>query len=461
MVVVGFDDAALEKAIVKLIDECYKSKDDNKNIFIKSSFAVNVTSNALVSSLPVHPDISPKVVNTTRDCYLLDFGENRETEFNEYVELLKKADFKLYAENVLEENEYYTYVNDELVVNMIFTKYNRKFKLTVESLSTTELPPRAEDNVYTPVPGLKSLITQVGLFYNVKVDEQGAMTNFNGMCYVIRLDDGSFIVVDGGHGDPTQVDNLYNTMKKQAPNPDNIVIAAWFFSHDHGDHTQTFQPFVNKYKDMVTVERFIYNFPGEEQGNTSTVYKNIQSYISGFFKEAKIVKAHPGQVFHIRNSKITILYTMDVYESEKLSDTNNASIVWQMELEGKKFMCLGDYSESSLHLKKLYSKETLKSDIVQIAHHGISGQDGSIYPIIEPEYAFWPVGAYHVIFHSNGNIPDLELDKKSFNDYFMKTMDQNKVFLAKDDFVVMTIDDGNISTQIFENNEDFMANYKN
>ena len=461
LVVVGSDTAALEKAIIKLIDECYNSKDENKNIFIKSSFTASAVSNELVAALPVHPKAAPqKVVDTTSECYLMDFGENKETIFREYLTLLEEDGFTLYAENNLEGNEYYTYVNDELVVNVIFTKYNRKFKITVEKLATTELPARAEDNVYTPVAGLKSMITQVGLFYNVKTDEHGAMTNFNGMCYVIRLADGSFIVVDGGHGDATQVDNLYKTMETQAPDPENIVIAAWFFSHDHGDHTGTFQPFVNKYKDKVTVERFIYNFPGEEQGN-GTVYKTMRSYIKGFFPDAKMVKAHPGQVFHLRNAKITMLYTMDVYESEELTDTNNASIVWKMEMEGKTFMCLGDYSESSLHLQKLYTKETLKSDIVQIAHHGISGQDGSIYPIIEPEYAFWPVGAYHVIFHSNGNIPDLELDKKGFNSYFMNTMDQNKVFLAEDNFVVMTIDNGNISTQVFDNNEDFFANFKN
>ena len=462
VVVIGSDTEALENIIKKLLAEFNNFK-ENGGIRLKSDFCLREISNELVAAMPTHPDAFPTITDTSRNCYLMDFGTDKETVFREYIDLLEKNGYRLYAENSIEGNEYYTYLNDEFVVTAIYTKYNKKAKFTVEKLENTGLPPRAEDNVYTPVEGLKSSITQVGLHYNVEIDEYGAMSNVSGMCYVIRLNDGSFIVVDGGFGQDVHVDNLYNTLKAQAPDHDNIVIAAWIFSHDHGDHTGTFVPFVNKYSDMVAVERFVFNFASKAQGNQGYATLNtMESYMHGFFKDAEIIKAHPGQVFHLRNAKITMLYTMDVYESKELKDTNNASIVWQMEMEGKTFMCLGDYSESSVTLKKLYTKETLKSDIVQIAHHGISGQeDGSIYPIIEPEYAFWPVGAYHVIFHSNGKIPDLELDKLTFNKYFMNTMDQNKVFLAQDDFAVMTIDDGKISTQVFEDNVDFMTNYKN
>ena len=462
LVVVGQDNEALKLAVNHLVNHFNSIKDKDKNISISTKYFESLSSNKLVAMMPVHPDFNPTVMDTGRDCYMMHFGGDTEEFFREYIQLMEDNGFELYAKNVIEENEYYTYTKDTLVVTALFTKYNRVSKFLVEELETTGLAPRAEDNAYTPIEGMDTLITQIGLFYNVVIDEKGAMTNnFNGMSYVIRLDDGSFIIVDGGHNDKTHSEHMYETLKMQAPDPENIVIAAWFFSHEHGDHTGMFKDFITTYKEKLTIERFVLNFPTKEMGGSGEA-STMMSYMSGFFKDADIIKAHPGQEFHIRNATITMLYTADVYESGQFTDSNNASIVWKMDVNGKSFLCLGDYSESSKTLRQLYTKETLKSDIVQIAHHGISGQDGTIYPIIEPEYAFWPVGAYHVIFYSNGNMPDLELDKKEFNKYFMQVMDQDKVFLAEDNFIVMSIAaDGTISTTTYDNDVDFYANYKN
>ena len=457
IVVVGFDQASFADAITKLLLEFTGKLDANKNIAISSKFHAVVAPNEILTKVPVLEGWVPTITDTGDDCYMLGFGKDK-TKFDKYITLLESNGFKLYAEKEIEENVYSTYTNDEVVVTTIFTKWNKTCKILVEWLKNTELPTKAEENKYTPIEGLKSSITQVGLFYDVQVDKDGAMTNFNGMCYVIRLADGSFIIADGGHAE-IQADNLYSVLKAQAPDEDNITIAAWFFSHNHGDHTGFFTKFVEKYADKVNVEKFIYNFPSKEQGGYTTAQDTWKKLIK---KElgATFIKAHPGQEFYIRNAKIDMLYTMDVYEDE-LKDTNNASIVWKMELEGKTFMCLGDYSENGKHLMNLYSSEVLGSDIVQMAHHGISGQNANIYMQIQPEYAFWPVGAKHVKFWSNESLPDLQLDTLAINSYFhVGKFDQSKIFWAFDDVVVMTLDDGTVSTKTYENVDNFKTNYK-
>ena len=102
---------------------------------------------------------------------------------------------------------------------------------------------RSEDQ--TPVEKVCDVtLTQVGLLYDVG--------SFNGMCYVMRLEDGSFIVTDGGHALQKNADRLYRILRKQAPDPDNIVIAAWIFSHSHGDHSGMFPYFTASYADRVS-----------------------------------------------------------------------------------------------------------------------------------------------------------------------------------------------------------------
>lgn len=469
LVIVGVDNDSTILAIDGMIKSFMNYKDENNNIRINDKFSVSATSNELIAQMPVYEMYTPVVVDRNNNCYSMEFDTKTKT-FERYQKLMTDSGFELYASKTIDENVYNTYVNEEtrVVATSIYAKFNNKCRIIVEWLDNTELPTKAEDNKYTPVPGLESTITQVGLWYaNATTplisppnkDGREFYNFFNGMSYVIRLADGSFIVVDGGHNNPTNEENLYNILKAQSPDPDKIVIAAWFISHDHGDHTGVLNLFIGKHKD-VEIERFIYNFPGEELGNSEAVTKSLRSMIRGFYPDTPIVTAHPGQEFNIRNAKITMLYTMDVYFKDTLSDPNNASIVWQMELNGKTFMCLGDYSEGGDTLLNLYSAETLKSDIVQVAHHGISGMSNTVYEKIAPEYAFWPVSNFQLDWDGIGENKPIDLtkaEKYDMNKYLLEMPDE-KVFVARDDVSVMTIEsNGDIKTNVYEDVNTYLA----
>ena len=172
------------------------------------------------------------------------------------------------------------------------------------------------------------------------------------------------------------------------------------------------------------------------------------------FRASEVIKAHPGQQFYIRNAKINMLYTNDLWEHKKqaLKTHNEASTVFTVELEGKKLIILGDYYDDRGILRNLYTSETLKSDIMQVSHHGISNCGSLLYPIIAPEWALWPLGDDHWISETE----DRYISEHPINAY-MKSMDQNKVFMAKDDIVILTVKDGNITSQIFENDAIYLA----
>ena len=345
-----------------------------------------------LSILPAFEGYSKTDTDTGDDCYMRSFGEVYYSDFEDYCDEIAESGFELYAEKTLEDNVYKTYVNKRYVVTTIYTAYNSYGKVLVEPRVGTALPTKAEDNVYNPIAGVDTTITQVGLYYGSLAD------TYNGMSYVVQLNDGSFIVVDGGFAYEGYADRLYSVLKKQAPDPDNIVIAAWIISHAHDDHVDVFESFFESYGDKVTVERFICNLPeagqlvdnwsNERDGNISYTNK-MREFLYTTLKDIPKVKAHPGQEFNIRNVKIDILYTIDIYDydNKKLDDFNNTSVVFKLTAEGKSMLFLGDYDDKAYTMKNLYTASTLNSDIVQVAHHGLpENSSGALYQLITPEY---------------------------------------------------------------------------
>lgn len=423
-------------------------RDKSNNIKIAKDYSVSVTDNELVSSLPVIDDSFPSHIKDAGDgSYVLIFKRATADTVSSYISKLTAEGYTEYASNTIDGNRYYTYVSEKNVVNLAFTDYNDELKVIAERLSDTALPTRESDNKWTAADGVTTTISQLGLYY----EYNGRNDYFNGMSYVIRLRDGSFIVIDGGHDKKIDSDRLYNVMRKQAPDPDNIVIAAWFFTHGHSDHTGFFKSFCQTYASKVTVEQFVYNFPSITEVNDAAQIGTTGNIVR-YFKNVPVVKAHAGQVFNIRNAKITMLYTNDLWEYslKALSTSNEASLVFTVETEGKKFMVLGDYYDDRGILRSLYSASTLKSDIMQVSHHGISNCGTKLYPIIAPEWVLWPLGSDYIAEY------DRVISEHQMNAY-MKTMDKNKVFMAKDDIVILTLDNGNITSQVFETDAIYLA----
>lgn len=423
-------------------------KYDGNNIRIATNYTVTVSDNDLVSSLPVVKNTSPHYIKDAGDgSYVLMFKSATSDMLDSYISALVADGYTEYASNAIDSNRYYTYINAKNVVNVAFTDYNDEMKVIAERLTDTALPTREADNKWTAATGITTTISQLGLYY----EYNGKNDYFNGMSYVIRLKDGSFIVIDGGHDKQIDSDRLYNVMRKQSPDPDNIVIAAWFFTHGHSDHTGFFKSFCQTYASKVTVEQFVYNFPSIDEVNDAAQIATSGN-LDRYFKNVPIVKAHPGQAFYLRNAKITMLYTNDLWEHslKPLSTSNEASLVFTVELEDKKFMVLGDYYDDRGILRSLYSASTLKSDIMQVSHHGISNCGTKLYPIIAPEWALWPLGSDYIEEY------DRVVSEHQMNAY-MKTMDKNKVFMAKDDIVILTLDNGNITSQVFETDAIYLA----
>ena len=242
-------------------------------------------------------------------------------------------------------------------------------------------------NVCTP------LITMLGVEYP---SETKSIDNYqNGMSFICRLSDGSFIIVDGGFVDNRSASRLYEVLRGQAPDPDNIVIAAWILTHAHMDHIGAFMNFSELYTDKVTVETLIHDFPSDEQaavtnegGNKNACIDNMKKY-----KGSKIILARPGQEYYIRDMKIEMLYTTELFAPKGLNYFNTSSLIFRLYAKnGQSVIFLGDCSEDTNDIISRMYEDYLASDIIQVAHHGSQGGSYRLAQYIAPTYVLWPRG---------------------------------------------------------------------
>lgn len=206
-----------------------------------------------------------------------------------------------------------------------------------------------------------------------------------GMSYVIRLSDGRFIVIDGGNNFEPDIDRLMNCLKAGS-NSEKPVIASWIFTHEHSDHYLGYIGFDNKYEGEYEVQSFILNFmetdderfPGADSTDRRQEYNtsrrvNVPILFDKMKKSgAGVYMAHTGQVYNIGDARLEFLSSLDETVDYMKANINCTSLVFKMLLGGQTILWTGDSTFDEAKLTQRYG-EYLKSDILQVPHHGFEG----------------------------------------------------------------------------------------
>ena len=264
-----------------------------------------------------------------------------------------------------------------------------------------------------------------------------------GMCYILTLEDGSFIIVDGGNNIADNCDKqiLYATLKElhkkaygEYPTTSNpIHIKAWFITHSHGDHYANMNAMLSSYasEKLIKMDYLIGNFP--EKYSTYPVSSDIcwmgtESNIAklqGYFTSAGLsafqyVKLRTGMTVYFANLKMEILMTYEDHAPYRITNSNDTNTVtkWTIRSANKdttwtmlgdsciyqsRWLCAmwgGRYNTST----KLYDNSYLKADMLQLAHHGNIGCEIALYKSIQPEIVFFPhqSGSYNSYTQDSG-----------------------------------------------------------
>jgi hypothetical protein len=237
-----------------------------------------------------------------------------------------------------------------------------------------------------------------------------------GLSLVVRVEDGSFVVIDGGYRRGCFAKIIYELLVDNAPDPDDIVISAWYFTHDHGDHAGAFLDFCEMYWDKpVTIKSFIYNFVNDPEFCQNMVIglsPRVKEEIARFYPNATVYdKANAGHRFYFGDTCMDVLFGVQDFmprdipneadatpKTPKKGDGNNLTVVAKFTFgSGKSFMALGDTTTVCCNEMCARYGDFLKSDIVQMSHHGLSrntprAHNGTIeiYDTIGADIAFMP-----------------------------------------------------------------------
>lgn len=353
--------------------------------------------NAALSALPAYTDGSFAAIdNAGNKAYQLVIEQTTHEEWDSYCRTLADAGFTLDSTREAAGNQFAIYRGDKYGVTTYFTPFNKTARTIIEPLAN--LGPSGDDDSGAKIT--EPRLTMIGRRFSNGNTFRGAAADTGYMCYVLRLEDGRFMVIDGGTGIDAFVDAIYTTLRDQAPDPAKIEVAAWIITHSHGDHNGAFINFCGKYKNAVNISMLMTNLPAEsvaenarDSGGKTAVNRTFTAYTEAF-PRGQVVKVHNGYSRTIGGAEIEVLYTHEDYITSfrTLADTrlwNNTSLVFRINIAGQALMFLGDAQVDSNTITSNMYGDYLRSDIVQVAHHGGEGGTAQIYTLINAPTALF------------------------------------------------------------------------
>ena len=363
-------------------------------------------------------------------------------DYESYCEKLAPDGYTVYmAEREVEGSYFVTYVNESkgIMLHIMYTAYAHASlqKLgdnnTLDAMFVPTLRIISSKTTDDKVSYMHHILPDKFLTkqaYTKRTDSKLTLiqlTEAGGFIYT--LEDGSFVVIDGGKNNATDADSLYNVLTAlhteiygSAPSYANpIRIAAWYLTHPHSDHYGLLLNLQNNYvkkQSDIVVEALIGNFPSnDEVYNAPSVDQRIMN-LMGTYKwwvtrlngdPLPFYNVHTGQNFFVGNLEFEVLFTPEDMHPWSMQAYNNACTVARLTVHAhdvaiggtvnsstvatSKTSCiaLGDiYSRSARVLRATYG-DYLESDMMTVGHHGTgNGGEGELYKMINPQIILWP-----------------------------------------------------------------------
>lgn len=225
------------------------------------------------------------------------------------------------------------------------------------------------------------------------------------MSFVVVTKKNNVIIIDGGRREDMPLLKKYVAGRH---------VSAWILTHAHSDHIDGFvyEAAKNGAADF-DIGAVYYNFPDydeliaitdvpdlayfrEELTETLPAFNAVKDK---FAKKARIVKRGDRIVVDEVTIDVLYSYTGGLYANLM----NDASLVFRLSGENKSVMFLGDLGPDGGDRLFRESKDLLKADYCQMAHHGHMNVSMEVYAKIMPEACFWCAPKW---LYEEGEIPD-------------------------------------------------------
>lgn len=347
-----------------------------------------------LSRLPVCPFGSlVNVRNTGDDCKMLVLGGVAAEQYTAYLKMLNSGGFCQLSSREINGNRFASFSKGDGLFHVNFTPCNGYLRLIAEPLRNA--PIQLPDSRRSCTPRL--FVT--GCRFSSTARYLGVDSGAGNMSYAIRLSNGEFLLIDGGMPTDSYADAMMKILTENAPDPEHIVIAAWMITHTHGDHTGCFYRFSEKYASgkTVTIRQLVSNFPSLQDAECYRELwqiRHVKEYLLTYWNNTPLKKVHVGDLLTLADAEIDFLYTHEELVRQYFSllnekEYNNASLFFKIRIADETIMITGDTENTANDLIVAMYGETLKSDLLQVCHHGGRGGTRALYHLIDPEVAFF------------------------------------------------------------------------
>lgn len=218
----------------------------------------------------------------------------------------------------------------------------------------------------------------------------GSTTGAQNLSIVIKSPNGKLIVIDGGW--EADADKLTSLILQQGGEVD-----AWLITHPHEDHVGALCAILNDGARKIKIDKIYCSLA------TPDWYRQVSPTGAGIADQLlrAFTKLPVGTVtnnigrgteINIDDVNIRVLNNRGIYT---YNGVNNSSLVYKIRVSGQSILILGDLAyDGGKDLIKTCTAAELKSDIVQMAHHGQQGVDQDAYALIAPTTCLWPTPAW-------------------------------------------------------------------
>lgn len=382
----------------------------------------------------------------TDDSYMLIAGDVTSKMFRDFLAALAATGREETFHRETNGNIFSEFSNGDGIIYTYFTKETAMARIILDnsSDSLSEM-----NNMSDDIRGNTALM-QFSLHY-------GKMVRFHtcdcGMLYVMRMRDNSVIIIDGGEIEQATEDACDEFMSRveeltNTPKGEKIRVSAYICTHNHDDHMDFFIKLLKREKDVLEVERIMFNFPSKTLLNyTIPCTDKLRERIKKYAPNAKYLKVHTGQTIRFPDARIEILSTHEdiLPRSTRAGDTdtyrsiNETTTVYKIIFDDCSVIFLGDAEETNGEtLLDLYGKNSLSCKYLQCAHHLIN-DDRNIYSNIKAEKLLVPQCRFIA--------KTTECDNTQ---YLTALFGEENIYYAGDCTTVFTVKDGGESIEYFE-----------
>lgn len=287
--------------------------------------------------------------------------------------------YALYSESEKVGNLFATYVRDTDMAHVYWLKSRGELCIVLSDTAGGTLPPAASPEIMQGE-------------YIPSITQMRDSSNVNGMCYILQLPDGSFIVYDGSY--EKRGNKVISQLQELHGEEGTPLVRAWVLTHSHDDHYPAFSYVCNRKADDVKVEYVIFA-PidadlAKQIGGDDYFNRDVHADVAKL--GATIVYAHTGMEFLFGDFKMEVLLAAD--DLFKVGNHNNyfnnSSLVTRIYSQDYSAMFTGDIGKEGADWMMDVYGEYLQSNVCQVSHHGVEDVPLEFYETVQASILYYP-----------------------------------------------------------------------